>query len=97
MIKSIIEFIEQLSPYERLILKAMIGMSIVYGSYILADKANIYNEMTIPETKPYKTSNKGVRYFTDCIEGKLYIVTPTYYESKDGNFYNISGPIGDCK
>ena len=47
-------------------------------------------EIKLVDARGYITTDKGVRYFTECIEGRTFVITHAGYGMV------AAGPIGEC-
>lgn len=43
------------------------------------------------ELREWKKTKEGVRYFTTCAEGKLFVATESTH-----NYIQLAGTLGDC-
>jgi len=41
--------------------------------------------------RDWKVSKEGVKYFHTCIDGMLFLATPSTYQ-----YNQLSGPVGSC-
>ena len=76
-----------------------ISGSLIIGLILLLCAGCDYEDFLLPDEeillknklRVWRETPEGVRYFTSCAEGFLFIATPSTHDK-----IQMAGPIGDC-